>query len=418
MKVLFVSTNVKPGFELSDATFVKYLNKKINITFSAFLQKYYKKGGFYSYDKKFINHKSFEKLNTVWLENKEELKILIIKHDVIIFSPVHGSNEFVDFAKNYNKKVVIIDSGFNYDFYPKNKSDLIFFKGINSKKTQMAQKPKYLKEKNILIESCLQSEFLKKKYLMDKKKFFKKYKIEKKKFVLFLPTGPQYHDTKYLEKYFNICNFLLSKNFHVLLKLHPTEYNLNKISKYYSTSKSSDILIKLQNVTLCEQSDFYSAIKYAEFIFSTHTTAYVEVNLMKKPMVFIDRLDFFGLKNKKFYQKRNKLGMHNIVDSQIAKNTLIGNQDKEIGFKYFGQDIEFHFLNKLLKKNQKKISKKLEKKVIKNNHLYCANYDVNFYYNIRSYIIKYLKSIKINTSNKFYLSLLFYKILATIRKFI
>ena len=66
------------------------------------------------------------------------------------------------------------------------------------------------------------------------------------------------------------------------MKLHPTEYNLNKISKYYSTSKSSDMLIKLQNVTLCEQSDFYSAIKYAEFIFSTHTTAYVEVNLMKK----------------------------------------------------------------------------------------------------------------------------------------
>ena len=26
----------------------------------------------------------------------------------------------------------------------------------------MAQKPKYLKDKNILIESCLQSEFLKK----------------------------------------------------------------------------------------------------------------------------------------------------------------------------------------------------------------------------------------------------------------
>ena len=51
------------------------------------------------------------------------------------------------------------------------------------------------------------------------------------------------------------------------MKLHPTEYNLNKISKYYSTSKSSDMLIKLQNVTLCEQSDFYSAIKYANLSF-------------------------------------------------------------------------------------------------------------------------------------------------------
>ena len=62
MKVLFVSINAKPGFELSDALFVKYLKEKINITFCAFLQKYYKQGGFYSYDKKFINHKTFKKL--------------------------------------------------------------------------------------------------------------------------------------------------------------------------------------------------------------------------------------------------------------------------------------------------------------------------------------------------------------------
>tara|TARA_Y100000816_G_C26085360_1_gene572629 strand:- start:78 stop:1334 length:1257 start_codon:yes stop_codon:yes gene_type:complete len=416
MKVLFVSINAKPGFELSDALFVEYFKKKINITFCAFLQKYYKQGGFYSYDKKFVNHKAFKKLKTVWLETKEELKILIIKHDIIIFSPVHGSDEFADFAKRYNKKVITIDSGFTYDFHPNNKSDLIFFKGINSKKTQMAQKPKSLKEKNILLESCLQSEFLKRKYLMSRKKFFKKYKIKKKKFVLFLPTGPQYHNKEYIEKYYKICKYLIGKNFHVLLKLHPTEYNINKITKNYSTKISSDVLTKSQNVTLCEQSDFYSAIKYAKHIFSTHTTAYVEVNLMKKPIIFIDRLDFFGLKNKKFYKKRNKLGFHNIVDSQIANNTRIGNQDKEIGFKYFGQDIEFHFLNKFLKKIPKKISKKLEKKIIKNNYLYCANYDINFYYNLRSHIIKYLKYIKINTANKFYLNLLFYKIIVLIKK--
>ena len=62
---------------------------------------------------------------------------------------MHGSDEFADFAKRYNKKVVTIDSGFTYDFHPNNKSDLIFFKRNKFKKTQMAQKPKSLKKKKI-----------------------------------------------------------------------------------------------------------------------------------------------------------------------------------------------------------------------------------------------------------------------------
>ena len=83
---------------------------------------------------------------------------------------------------------------------------------------------------------------------------------------LFLPTGPQYHNKEYIEKYYKICKYLIDKNFHVLLKLHFSEYNINKITKNYSTKISSDVLTKSQNVTLCEQSDFYSAIKYANYL--------------------------------------------------------------------------------------------------------------------------------------------------------
>ena len=280
MKIVFISLNVKPGFEFVDADFFKKLKKKINIKFCAILQSYYKKGGLYSYGKKFINNTTFKKLNTKWLKFNEEIKIEIIKHDIIILSPIHGSNEFVDFAKSLNKKVIIIDSGFNYDFYRRNNSDLIFFKGENSLKIHSTLNPKFPK-KNIFLESCLQSEYIKNKYLDNKAKFLKKYRI-KKEYVLFLPTGPQYHNQRFKEKYYDICKYLIKKNFHVVLKLHPTEHNTNKVTSNYNNSKSSDMFMNHKNLSICKQEDFYSAVKNAKHIFSTHTTAYVEVNLLQR----------------------------------------------------------------------------------------------------------------------------------------
>ena len=81
-----------------------------------------------------MSDKIFQKLNTIWINYKEELKYQIMYHDVVIFSPFHGSKEFADFAKKNGKIVVIIDSGFNYDFYPNNKADLSILKGENAKK--------------------------------------------------------------------------------------------------------------------------------------------------------------------------------------------------------------------------------------------------------------------------------------------
>ena len=211
MKVLFVSLHTKPGFELTDVLFVDYLKKKLSLKFCAFSSLYYKKGGFYSYGSKFVNKKIFKKLNTQWMSDQNELKINILEHDIIIFSPIHGSKEFINFAKKYNKKTILLDSGFNYDFYPNNNADLIFFKGLNSKKVHFRLNQKYKKKQNFFIESCLQSQFLKKNYLMGKKKIFNKYKIKNRNYVLFLPTGPQYHNREYKEKYKKIFNFLIKK---------------------------------------------------------------------------------------------------------------------------------------------------------------------------------------------------------------
>jgi len=415
---LFVSLNTKPGYEYTDANFATILNKKIDFTFCAFLQNYYGIEGFYSYTGKFIKDKIFKKLNTIWMNYKEELKLQIIQHDIIIFSPMHGSEEFVNFAKKIGKKVIIIDSGFNYDFYPNNKADLLIFKGENAKKIHLRHKQKYLKKSMITTEPALQSEFLKKKFLMSKKEFFQKYKIKKNKFVIFLPTGPQYHNENYTKKYINICKFLLKKNLHVILKLHPTEYNKNKPTKYRKKENSFNLFKKEKNITVCDQKDFYSAIKYASNIISIHTTAYVEVNLMQKPIIFVDRLTFFGINDKKFYLKRDKIGMYNLINNKIVNNKIVGNMNKERGFKFFGQDIEFKSLGKALKANSNNISKNLKKKIIKNNQLYSKNYNENFYDNLSTKIANFVKNINLTTANNGTIHLHYLKTVHQLKKLI
>ena len=68
---------------------------------------------------------------------------------------------------------------------------------------------KYLKNDDVLISSCLQSEMMKRKFLLSKKNFFKKYNIKNKNFILFLPTGPQYHQKNYKKLYKNICELII-----------------------------------------------------------------------------------------------------------------------------------------------------------------------------------------------------------------
>ena len=106
------------------------LKNKLNIKFCCrLLDQYYGKGGFYSYSKKYKKDKLFTKLKTVWITNQEELKLEILNHDIIIFSPIHGSKKYSDYASEKGKKVIILDSRFNYDISPNIKADLILIKG-------------------------------------------------------------------------------------------------------------------------------------------------------------------------------------------------------------------------------------------------------------------------------------------------
>ena len=426
MKILFISLHAKPGFELTDILFANHLKKSMNFNFAAIEQSYYDIGGFFSYDKNYKKRKDFNKLNTIWVRYPEQLKELILEHDLIIMSPIHGSKDICDFAKEYNKKVILIDSAFNYDYYPNNKADLIFFKGENSKKVHLRHQQKYLKKSSIINNGGLQGKFIQDKHLLSKKDFFKKYKIKKKNIVMFLPTGPQHHTPEYLDKYYKICSFILKKNFHLILKLHPSEYNKNKITMRLKDEKSASIFKQKKNISICTQDDFYSAIKYSKHIFAINTTSYVEVNLMNKPIIFIDRLNFFGVKNEKFYIDRGKIGIHKLIDKNITKNKLISNMDKEVGFKYYGKDIQYEDLQKSFKNKNNKIDNYTYKKLLKNNDLYFKNFYEKFYTNNNSTIYEnivneiesFIDEIKLLDSNQHILTKIFFKFKILIRRII
>ena len=391
LKILFVSLNTKPGFDYIDSILVKELKNKFNIKFCCLLEQYYGKGGLYSYSKKYKKDKLFTKLKTVWITNQEELKLEILSHDVIIFSPIHGSKKYSDYASEKGKKVLILDSRFNYDFPPNIKADLVLIKGERSKKILFMHEQKYLKNDDVLISSCLQSEMMKRKFLLSKKNFFKKYNIKNKNFILFLPTGPQYHQKNYKKLYKNICELIIKNNLHLILKLHPTELNKNKITNYKKDENSLSIFKRNKNISLCDQADFYSAITHAKKIISIHTTAYVEVNMMHKPITFVNRLSFFGLKDNLFYKKRGKIGIHKLITKKIINNKMVTHMDKEQGFIYYGQDILFKYLSKIILQKKQKISKNLKYKIIKNNNLYVNNYK-NITKKICNQIVDYIEN--------------------------
>ena len=106
-------------------------------------------------------------------------------------------------------------------------------------------KQKYLKENNVLISSCLQSEMMKNKFLLSKKTFLKSIILKRK--ILFSFCLQVHNITKkYIKLYKNICDLIIKNNFHLILKLHPTELNKKKITNYKKGENSLSILKKIK----------------------------------------------------------------------------------------------------------------------------------------------------------------------------
>lgn len=369
MKYLLISHTVKQGFEFTDFNCYQNLKKYLKIKMVCLSQN--RNLSFMpTYSSKIKSEITKYEKNIIWSKSADDIKLKIIDHDIIIISNLKGSKIYSEFAKKFGKIVVLLDTYFNQDGYRDAIADLIIFKNSNSQKifNKINKKKKY----NFKISGCIQTLNLKKELILNKKDFYQKYNLKKKKLnCLFLPCGPQKHSDKYKEIYIKICDLINKNNYNALIKLHPTEYNIPKLRKFYKKGKSNNILKKIDHKVI-NPSDFYSAILNSKFILAINTNSFHEVNLLGKPMIYVERLQFYNIKfSKNYFFNRKKIKIYKYISNYINKNLnknheYYGETNKSI-LKYFGCEVQIKNLSTLLnKKMQKKklqVSSKLKKAI-------------------------------------------------------
>ena len=417
-RIIFFSPHIKKGYENTDLEFARYLKDFISFDF------YYgsnslKKSGFNFYFLKKIE-KKYKKLNPKPIVNFYQLKMLLKEFDTLIITSLLGVKELIDFAKKIGLKIIVIDKYFNYDFNPNIKADLFIFKNVYALKRYklISNKSPNIKFK---ISGALQSNYMSRNYLFSKNKIFKKYKI-KKKIALILLTGIQYQDHWYKNKIKNIINFLRLKEFDVLIKRHPNE----NLKKGFKNKKF------LKNFKTIQEQDFYSLIKHSKIIIGISTNAYQEVNLMGRPIIYIEKDTFnipdvyrnnfignrnyingkwrlYSMSNKalKYFYSCNKKNEHELLRGEYRKRVS--------GFKYFGLECEFSFFVKkfnIIYKNYNKTSLSSKNKEIKLLNNLSGN---NLFKKIKDILLNFIKYKKKKNIFKIYFNLLLMIILHKIK---
>jgi len=369
VKYLFISHTVKQGFEFTDFNCYQNLKKYLKIKMIC-LSRDNRLSFMPTYSSKIKSEISKNEKNIIWSKSEDDIKLKLIDHDIIIISNIKGSKIYSEFAKKIGKIVILLDTYFNQDYYGDPIADLIIFKNSNSKKIfdKINKKNKY----NFKISGCIQTLNLKKNLILNKKKFYEKYNLKKNKLnCLFLPCGPQKHSNKFKEIYIKICDLINKNNYNTLIKLHPTEYNTPKLRKFYNKGKSNNILNKI-NHKVINPSDFYSAILNSKFILAINTNSFHEVNFLGKPIIYVERLQFYNIKfSKNYFFNRKKFKIYKYINKYIYKNLTENNpyyteRNKSI-LKYFGCEVQISdlstLLNKKKQKNKLQVSTKLKREI-------------------------------------------------------
>ena len=205
-KILFFSVHLKPEFRYGDIKIYNHLKKNLEIDFAASSHLMEKKYNYECYQKKHKYDKIFTKANTIWLDNINMARNLIIKYDILILSSLDGCKIFSDFAKFIGIKVIILDQSLSYDYDTGINADLIILKGNYALKIFKKNNKKFKGEIKIIssIDACQ----------LDYPIFNKKSKNN----ALFILTGAQHHDNWYFKKVYEIYNILKKKNLKFFLK--------------------------------------------------------------------------------------------------------------------------------------------------------------------------------------------------------
>ena len=395
-KIVYFSPDIKNGFENIDLNFVSFLNKFVKVDYLIDTSKIKNPPKF---SKKI--RQSLVDINCEEFGNLKDFLKNINRYDTLIISSLYGVNKYLNIANKINLNTILIDKHFNYDFDRDINAGLIIFKNIYAyRRYKLISKNKI----NYKITGALQSIYFNKEFYLTKKKFLNKYKLKKKN-ALILLTGIQHQDYWYKKKIQEIIDVIKKNNFDVLLKKHPNEKNKKKLLNKKSFFHKYKIL---------DNENFYSAIKYSSMIIAISTNAYQEVNLNKKPIIFVDK-DKFNLPLKlrdKFNiidekKNLNKIKWNKYDISKNAKNFYLKNKTGDMklltgverkrlsNFHYLGAEFDFvtfkKNFNKIYLNTQNVILKKYNTKVNFLNKLS----GLNLYKKNLNHILDFIKNNKI-----------------------
>lgn len=103
-----------------------------------------------------------------------------------------------------------------------------------------------------------------------------------------------------------------------------------------------------------------------------NTNSFHEVNLLGKPIIYVERLQFYNIKfSKNYFFNRKKFKIYKYINKYIYKNLTENNpyyteRNKSI-LKYFGCEVQISdlstLLNKKKQKNKLQVSTKLKREI-------------------------------------------------------
>ena len=429
LKICILQTSIYFGYEKSIFLLDKVLKEKTkNIKYVVFSNKVFENNykifkknkifkkfpsTFSGFREKLKKESDFNKRKVEWCYSWEDIKNQIKGSDIVIAGSNRNNERLTKYCKINSIFLVIHknpasldpDTSIIPDLYILNNKDFLnrlkrfkyFSRGDYSSKIKVLGSLQYS-----YLLSCFDG---KSNYI------FKKYRLNKnKKLFILYGEGPQFFNDQYINKIKEIYKIFKKTTFQLIYKPHPSEYSKRKMH----FSKSSIEFIK-KNIPICKEKDYPSVLKHAYAGISFFGSISYELNIFKKPIIYVDRLKFYyelarvTPKNKLYYN--TKLSLHSF--KQIVKNKSHKELKKTLWYStcpsemykaFYGLDSDLNNLSKALRNLSHSKSKK-------NKNIYnkIGQVNINLEKQMIDHTIKKYFETKKSTMSK-YMNFIYYNI--------
>jgi len=234
-----------------------------------------------------------ESCHTRLFSSWPELYRLIVWAEVVLFSTAKGYGRTASRARSFGKIIIQqqdVGGLDNWNYSPA----LMAVRSSWERTREMALHD--ITPKLIHITGCVQFDAAAPQHgRLTRKQFCQKYGLdENKKIAVYLPTSPATHTSFLKETYRQICLTVLDDpGFDLIIKPHPRDYARNKQSTRYEDTETPTWRQLVPEAPACEAADKYDCFRHCDVLISVVTTTFLEAALFHKPMLFVDRAEFF-----------------------------------------------------------------------------------------------------------------------------